>query len=85
MDARTRERLPVLPVLIRAAAERRKDAEALLHAACATPPGQAFTAAGQTLTRSVTPHATTQKSWAEDPASGERRDLSLEEDHAFWS
>jgi hypothetical protein len=85
MDARTRERLPVLPVLIRAAAERRKDAEALLHAARATPPGQAFTAAGQTLTRSVTPHATTQKAWAEDPATGERRDLSLEEDHAFWS
>ena len=54
MDARTRERLPVLPVLVRTADERRKNAAALLQAARQTPPGQPFTAAGQTLTRPVT-------------------------------
>jgi Phage integrase family len=85
MDSRTRDRLPVLPILIRAAGQRRNAADALLRAARATPAGQAFTAAGQTLNRSVTPHATTSKIWADDPATGERRDLTLEEDHAFWS
>jgi hypothetical protein len=85
MDARTRERLPVLPALIQAVSRRRKAADALLRAARATPPGQAFSAAGQTLTRSVTLHATSTKVWADDPAAGRRRDLTLEEDHAFWS
>ncbi|HEV2452003.1 MAG TPA: hypothetical protein VGS62_08755, partial [Streptosporangiaceae bacterium] len=85
IDARTRERLPVLPVLVQSVSQRRKDADALLHTARATPPGQAFSAAGQTLIRSVTRHATSAKVWADDPADGQRRDLTLEEDHAFWS
>jgi hypothetical protein len=54
MDARTRERLPVLPVLVRAVDERRKNAGELLQAARQAHPGETFTAAGQTLTRSVT-------------------------------
>ena len=83
MDARTRERLPVLPVLVRTVDERRKNAAALLQAARQTPPGQAFTAAGQTLTRSVT--KTAGKVWADDPAAGKRRDLGYEDDHAFWA
>ena len=85
MDARTRERLPVLPALAQAVSRRRETADALLRAARATAPGQAFSAAGQTLTRSVTLHATSTKVWADDPAAGWRRDLTLEEDHAFWS
>jgi hypothetical protein len=85
MDARTRERLPVLPALVQAVSRRRETADALLRAARATAPGQAFSAAGQTLTRSVTLHATSTKVWADDPAAGRRRDLTLEEDHAFWS
>ena len=85
MDARTRERLPVLPALVQAVSQRRKTADALLLAARDTPPGQAFSAAGQTLTRSVTRHATSTKVWADDPATSQRRDLTLEEDHAFWS
>ncbi|MEZ0095256.1 tyrosine-type recombinase/integrase [Streptacidiphilus sp. EB129] len=84
MDARTRERLPVLPVLVRTVEERRKDAEALLQAARQTTPGDAFTAAGQTLTRGVVKSAS-EKVWADDPATGERRDLEHEEDHAFWA
>ena len=69
MDARTRERLPVLPALVQAVGQARKAADALLRAARATPPGQAFSAAGQTLTRSVTRHATSAKVWADDPAA----------------
>jgi hypothetical protein len=83
MDARTRERLPVLPVLVRTVNQRRTNAIALLAAARQTPPGQTFTAAGQTLTR--TNSRATEKIWAQDPATGKRRDLRHEEDHAFWA
>ena len=86
MDQRTRERLPALPVLVAAVdAARTKTAEILL-AAQATAPGQQFTAAGQTLRRPVmTRHGTSAKVWAEDPATGRRRDLTLEEHRAFWT
>ena len=84
MDARTRERLPVLPVLVRTVDERRKAAAALLEAARQAPPGAAFTAAGQTLARS-SGKASTGKIWAGNPASGKRRDLGLEDDYAFWA
>jgi integrase-like protein len=84
MDARTRERLPVLPILVRTVDERRKAAGTLLEAARQTQPGRTFTAGGQTLTRSVI-KTTTGKVWADDPGSGRRRDLGLEEDHAFWA
>jgi hypothetical protein len=83
MDARTRERLPVLPVLVRTVDARRKNATAVLHAARDTRPGQSFTVAGETLTRSIT--RTTEMVWADDPATGSRRDLGHEEDHAFWA
>jgi hypothetical protein len=87
MDARTRERLPVLPALVRAAGQRRDAAAALLAAARGTRASQAFTAAGETLTRSLAPHAAAAsgKIWADEPATGRRRDLTLEEDHAFWT
>jgi len=84
MDARTRERLPVLPVLTRTVDEQRKAAAALLEAARQARPGDTFTAAGQTLARSVT-KARSGKIWADDPASIWRRDLELEEDYAFWA
>jgi hypothetical protein len=83
MDARTRERLPVLPVLVATVDQRRKDAAALLAAARQTPPGQTFTAAGQPLTRSIS--TTSQKIWAKDPATGKRRELRHEDDYAFWA
>ena len=83
MDARTRERLPVLPVLVRTVDARRNNAITVLQAARDTLPGQSFTVAGETLTRSIT--RTTEKVWAHDPATGSRRDLGHEEDHAFWA
>ncbi len=85
MDARTRERLPVLPILVRGTGQQRKDAQALLAAGRQAPPGQQFTAAGQTLIRSRRPHAIPGNIWAEDPAAGKRRLLNREEDHAFWA
>src|SRR6266540_3914839 len=85
MDARTRERLPVLPVLVATVDQRRTAAAALLAAARQSPPGHAFTAAGQTLGRARTHRSAVTKVWAEDPATGNRRDLGREEDHAFWA
>jgi integrase len=85
MDARTRERLPVLPVLAATVARRRTQAAELLEAARQARPGEQFTAAGQTLTRSVVPAASPGKVWGHDPATGRRRDLTKEEEHAFWA
>jgi integrase len=84
MDARTRDRLPVLPVLVRTAAERHSKAHALLQAARATPPGGSFTVDGQALTRSIIGRPS-DKIWAQDARTGKRRDLGMEEDLAFWA
>lgn len=85
MDARTRERLPVLPVLIRSVNDQRRASADLLAAARATAPGAAIAAAGQNLIRSVIARNGSGKIWAEDPGVGKRRDLGLEEDRAFWA
>ena len=86
MDARTRERLPVLPVVVRSVEQRRTSTAALLHAASQVRPGEPFTAEGTTLTRSVIgPRSGLAKVWADDPATSRRRDLSHEEDNAFWA
>ena len=85
MDARTRERLPVLPVLIRSLDQRRSAADVLLNVARQASPGQTFTACGQTFVRSVVPHAAAGKVWVDDPDTGKRRDVRLEEDLAFWA
>ncbi len=87
MDARTRERLPVLPALAAATDQGRKDAAARLDAARATPPGETFTAGGQTLRRARMhrPGTSSARLWAEDPDTGKRRDLIYEEASAFWA
>ena len=51
MDSRTRERLPVLPVLVRIVDRWRRGSPQMLEAAQQTTPGTQFTAAGKTLTR----------------------------------
>ena len=83
MDARTRERLPVLPVLVRSAAGHHARTAAVLAAACRTPPGGTFTAGGQAFTRPVARRPGI-RIWAQD-ADGRRHDLIWEEDHAFWT
>lgn len=85
MDQRTRERLPVLPALVAwVEAERARSAE-LLAAAKATPPGELFTAAGQTLRRAMMSTQTTGRVWAEPGDGGRRRDLTFEEHRGFWT
>ena len=69
MDARTRERLPVLPALIAAADRNRRDAAARLSAAHAAAPGETFTAGGQQLRRARLANPSP-RTWAEDPATG---------------
>ncbi|MGH3265047.1 MAG: tyrosine-type recombinase/integrase, partial [Trebonia sp.] len=85
MDQRTRERLPVMPVLIGTVTNAMQAAVERLHAARSAQPGELFTACGQTLRRAITSHATVAKTWAEDPDTGKRRDLSHEEHQAFWT
>ena len=84
MDARTRERLPVLPILVRSAAQQHADARALLQAARDTRPGDAITAPGTALFRPASAGITVNV-WAGDPATGKRRNLTAEEDRAFWA
>jgi Phage integrase family len=85
MDARTRERLPVLPVLVRTAAERKAAAARRLQAARETRPGTIIADTGGTLRRAMTPKANGRHVWAEDTATGKRRNLSYEEEEAFWA
>jgi hypothetical protein len=73
MDARTRERLPVLAELGRSLVERRNTTNALLRSAQQTQPGQSFTAAGQTLARASVKRTTSARIWVEEPATGKRR------------
>ncbi len=85
IDARTRELLPALPALVRAVNQHRTTAQALLAAARKARPGQPFTAAGTSLVRSTVTRGAADIVWAQDPAIGARRNLSREEDHAFWA
>ncbi len=84
MDQRTRERLPILPALVAAVERERMAAAGRLDAAQHATPGEPFTAGGQTLRRSALTHPST-RLWAEDPVTGKRRDLTREEDKAFWA
>jgi len=85
MDQRTRERLPVLPILTAAVETQRTASAERLAAARATSPGEMFTAGGQTLRRVLTTRAHGANIWAQDPAGGRRRNLALEEHRAFWA
>jgi hypothetical protein len=83
-DQRTRERLPLLPRLIAAAERELAGAASRLAAAAATAPGQELTAGGQTLTRAILKDPSP-RIWAEDRGTGKRRNLTEEEEHAFWA
>jgi hypothetical protein len=84
MDQRTRDRMPVLPILADAVDRERKAAMARLESARNAQPGESFTVDDVTLHRAqLVRHSP--RIWAEDPATGRRRDLTREEDNAFWS
>ena len=92
MQQRTRELTPMLPALVAAAEQQRAHAAAALTAALAKPGEHTFEVDGEHLTR---------LSLATDPQRGgagrpgvtyavtvgdtKRRNLTLEEDNAFWS
>jgi hypothetical protein len=85
MDQRTRERLPILPTLVRHVHTRRVQAAALLGDAQQTTPGATFTSAGVHWRRCTTGKDSA-RIWAEEPSgAGKRRDLTGEEDRAFWT
>ena len=73
---------PAGPGPLRRPAARRR--AALLQAARSARPGDVITAAGQTLARATTASAAA-SIWAEDLATGKRRNLTTEEDRAFWA
>ena len=85
MDQRTRERLPILPALVAAVDTERTAAAERLVAAEATKPGEVFTVGGLTLRRSGATRRQVANIWAEDPAGGRRRNLTMEEHRAFWA
>jgi hypothetical protein len=84
MDARTRERLPVLPVVVRSVDERRRQTGTLLDAARGTRHGEEVP--GSTVRRSlIGSRGDPDKIWVDDLSTGKRRDLIREEGHAFWA
>ena len=84
MDQRTRERLPVLPRLVRHVHTTHVDAAARLEAARGTESGSTFTAAGGQLRRTSVGIGSN-RVWAEPVNGGKRRDLTGEETRAFWT
>ncbi|MEU6721989.1 site-specific integrase [Nonomuraea sp. NPDC046802] len=84
MDQRTRERLPLLPALVRAMEQQMKNARLRLDALRASPPGGSFTVLGETFTKAPRSKSGSDTNIAYDP-TGRRRDLALAEHQAFWA
>ncbi|WP_204801033.1 hypothetical protein [Mycobacterium riyadhense] len=72
MDSRTRERLPVLPVLVEAVDRWRRESRQLLEAGQQTSPGKEFIAVGKTLTRIDRPTAAADNVWVRNPTPANR-------------
>ena len=85
MDQRTRERLPALPALVASVQAQARASARRLAAAKAADPGQEFTCHGEVLHRAPARSGPTAKIWSEDPVTRTRRDLTGEEDRAFWT
>lgn len=84
MHQRTRTQAPLLPALVRSLDDAYHASRLLLEAATATPPGECFTAGGTAYRKFVPPHAYSGKIYAVEEITGQTRDLSQEEDLAFW-
>jgi len=82
MDQRTRAQLPLLPALVRAVEQQRKAAGHLLTTARDVPAGDLFTVAGQQFQR-CRPGPSGRVYVTE--VAGKKRNLSHEEEAAFWS
>jgi site-specific recombinase XerD len=88
---RIRQRQPLLPALVEHATQRHRELTALLAAAAAAPPGARFTHAGCEYQRTDSAHDQ-QASRAGhelvrviDQHTGTTRNLTLDEDNAFWA
>jgi integrase len=82
MDQRTRTRLPVLPALVRTAETGRRITRERLETALAAAPGQTIHVHGAVLVRRP---GQAGRVYATDLATGKRRDLTYEEERAFWA
>jgi hypothetical protein len=83
MDQRTRAQLPLLPALVRAVERQRKGAEERIGSARGTSAGGRFTAAGQEFVRCRPGQSG--RVYATEAPAGTRRNLTHEEEAAFWS
>lgn len=83
MDQRTRTQLPALPALVRAVGRNRKDAEERLRLAESVSADAQFSATGSEFLRHRTGESG--RVFVRDLATGKRRDLTHEEDVAFWA
>ncbi|WP_432008952.1 tyrosine-type recombinase/integrase [Streptomyces bacillaris] len=83
---RTRERMPVLPLLIRTAKQRAEEARARLEAVRQAQAGDSFTVFGETFTKTTTSRRPNpNSSTIAYDATGRRRHLDSEENRAFWT
>lgn len=85
MDQRTRERLPILPNLLRIANELRNVTTQRLTTARQAASGDTITIGGQALRIPAMFWPVNAKVWAQDVVTGARRDLTGEESDAFWA
>jgi hypothetical protein len=85
MDQRTRERLPFLAMLQTRVDDERLATAACLQAAEATEPGDPFTFGDRTMHRAMGCGDRMARVWVNDPESPKRRDVTGEEDRAFWT
>lgn len=83
MDQRTRAQLPLLPTLLRAVEQQRKAAEELINTARDLPAGGLFTVDGQRFQRCR--QGSSGRVHVTEVATGKKRNLTHEEEAAFWS
>jgi len=83
MDQRTRVQLPLLPALVRAVEQLRKTAGELITAGRDLPGGGLFTVAGQQFQRCRP--GPSGRVYVTEAGSRKRRNLTHEEEAAFWS
>ncbi|MER5356869.1 site-specific integrase [Streptomyces sp. NPDC002785] len=84
MDRRTRERLPVLPALVRTAKQQLDTAKTRLELMDSTALGAEFTALGETFTLPLSTGRSDGKPAFAMDGTGRRRHLRAEEKKAFW-
>jgi site-specific recombinase XerD len=83
MDQRTRTQLPLLPSLLRAVQQHHRDAEELITTARDLRAGDRFTQAGKDFQRCQPGNSG--RVYATDLTNSTRRNLTHEEEAAFWS